>query len=114
MGIKQIPSLQPTHLQAKPPVLPDDRTGKGSRSILRRESLDPFPDPYTDYPVADILPSSAGSIPPDYGAWGSGTALLAFTALSLNVGLKLPCQLKSEQKTVEHRENYQHRRAWQT
>ncbi|KAJ8612360.1 hypothetical protein MRB53_036552 [Persea americana] len=32
------------------------RTGKGSRSILRRESLDPFPDPYTDSPVADILP----------------------------------------------------------
>lgn len=54
MGIKQIPSLQPTHWKAKPHLLPDDRTGKGSGSILRRESDDPFPDPYTDFPVADI------------------------------------------------------------
>lgn len=41
----------------------DDRTGKGSRSIIWRESLDPFPDPYTDSPVADILPLP-GAYPP--------------------------------------------------
>lgn len=56
MGIKQIPSLQPTHLEAKPHVLPDDRTGKGSGSFLRGESLYPFPDPKKNSPVAYILP----------------------------------------------------------
>lgn len=41
----------------------DDGTGKGSRSIIWRESPDPFPDPYTDSPVADILPLP-GAYPP--------------------------------------------------